>query len=163
MFKHSNKPGVRVALAAGTCALGIALAQAQSAPTLSVQAQVGQKLFHDVNLSASKQMSCASCHDPNNHYAQSVGNTRPVQLGGPSLTTPGFRAVPTLTYKHYTPTYSDDATNPNGISADGPGGGLTWDGRANTIAEQAAIPLLSSFEMANTDAASVVAVVQNSG
>ncbi len=59
------------------------LAYAQSAPALSLQAQVGEKLFHDVNLSASKQMSCASCHDPNNHYAQSVGNTRSVQLGWP--------------------------------------------------------------------------------
>ena len=32
-------------------------------------------------------------------------NTQPVQLGGPNLTTPGFRAVPTLTYKDFTPTY----------------------------------------------------------
>ncbi len=163
MFKYSNKSGaVRVALAAGACVLGAALAQAQSAPTLSTQAQVGQKLFFDANLSASKQMSCASCHDPNNHYAQSAGNTRPVQLGGPSLTTPGFRAVPTLTYKQFTPTYSDDAPNSNGVSADGPIGGFTWDGRANTLADQAAIPLLSSFEMANTDPAAVVAVVRNS-
>src|ERR1700744_287903 len=125
---YSSKSGaLRIALAAGACVLGVTLAQAQSAPTLSVQAQVGQKLFHDVNLSASKQMSCASCHDPNNHYAQSVGNTRAVQLGGPSLTTPGFRAVPTLTYKQYTPTYLDDTVNPTGLSADGPGGGFTWD------------------------------------
>ncbi len=163
MFKYSSKSvAVRVALAAGACVLGVALAEAQSTPTLSMKAQVGQKLFHDANLSASKQMSCASCHDPNNHYAQSVGNTHPVQLGGPSLTTPGFRAVPTLTYKQYTPAYSDDATNPNGISDNGPGGGLTWDGRANTLAEQVSVPLLSSFEMANTDPAAVVAVVQNS-
>jgi cytochrome c peroxidase len=163
VFKYSLKSGaVSVALATGACVLGGALAQAQSAPTLSVQAQVGQKLFHDVNLSASRQMSCASCHDPNNHYAQSAGNTRAVQLGGPSLATPGFRAVPTLTYKQYTPAYSDLAVNPTGLSDDGPGGGFTWDGRANTLAEQAAIPLLSSFEMANTDPAAVVAVVQGS-
>src|SRR5262249_44031437 len=49
-----------------------------------------------------------------------------------------------------------------GISANGPGGGFTWDGRANSLAEQAAIPLLSSFEMANASAAVVVAVVQSS-
>ena len=163
MLKYSIRSGVArvVALLAGACGLGIAPAYAQSAPTLSVQAQAGQKLFSDVNLSASKQMSCASCHDPNNHYAQSVGNTRAVQLGGSALTTPGFRAVPTLTYKQFTPTYSDDAVNPTGLSPNGPGGGFTWDGRANTLAEQVSIPLLSSFEMANTNPATVVTVVQS--
>ena len=138
------------------------MAQAQSSAPLSVQAQVGQKLFFDTNLSASKQMSCASCHDPNNHYAPAAGNARSVQLGGPNLTTPGFRAVPTLTYKEYMPAYSDDATNPDGVSASAPGGGFTWDGRANSLAGQVSIPLLSSFEMANTSQAAVVATVQNS-
>jgi cytochrome c peroxidase len=143
-------------------------AHAQSAPPqcqapdtgLSLCAQVGAKLFVDTNLSASKQMSCASCHDPNNHYAQS--NAGPVQFGGAKLQTPGFRAVPTLTYKEFTPAYSDNANNPDGVSANAPGGGFTWDGRANTLAEQVTIPLLSSFEMANTNAAAVVAVVKNS-
>jgi cytochrome c peroxidase len=155
--------GVRLALAAGICALagGGFLAHAQSNTTpLSPQAQVGQKLFFDTNLSASKKMSCASCHDPNNHYAPS--NAQPVQFGGPNLTTPGFRAVPTLTYKDLIPPYSDDAINPDGVSANAPGGGFTWDGRANTLAQQVSIPLLSSFEMANASPAAVVQVVQNS-
>jgi cytochrome c peroxidase len=160
VFRYKSG-AVVIAVATGACVLGIGSARAQSAPTLSVEAQVGQKLFTDVNLSASKQMSCASCHDPNNHYAQSVGNTQAVQLGGPALTTPGFRAVPTLTYKDQTPTYSDNSVNPNGVSANGPGGGFTWDGRANTLAEQVSIPLLSSFEMDNTNPAAVVTVVQN--
>jgi cytochrome c peroxidase len=155
-------------LAAGICLIGGmgAAAHAQStspATTLSAQAQAGQKLFFDTNLSASKQMSCATCHDPTNHYAQPTANIRAVQLGGPNLTTPGFRAVPTLTYKQYTPPYNDSAANPDGVSTNSPGGGLTWDGRADTQAQQAAIPLLSSFEMANTNQAAVVAVVQNAG
>jgi cytochrome c peroxidase len=154
--------GARRALVAGICILGVmaTLAHAQST-TLSVQAQVGQKLFFDTNLSASKQMSCATCHDPTNHYAQSTTNTLAVQLGGPNLTSPGFRAVPTLTYKALIPPYSDNATNPDGVSANSPGGGFTWDGRADTQAQQVAIPLLSSFEMANTSQAAVVQVVQN--
>ena len=164
MFKSSNKSiGMRLALAVGVCVLGAGgsyFARAQSGTTtLSLQAQVGQQLFFDTNLSASKKMSCASCHDPNNHYAPS--NAQPVQFGGPNLTTPGFRAVPTLTYKNLIPPYSDDAVNPDGVSANAPGGGFTWDGRANTLAEQAAIPLLSSFEMANTSQAAVVQVVQS--
>jgi cytochrome c peroxidase len=39
----------------------------------------------------------------------------------------------------------------------GPGGGFTRDGRANTLADQSEIPLLSPYEMANADAAAVVA------
>ena len=162
----SQSPGardVRRVLAAGTGLLGLAaaLAYAQSS-TLSVQAQVGQKLFFDTNLSASKQMACATCHDPTNHYAQSTTNTQPVQRGGPNLTAPGFRAVPTLTYKEYIPPYNDNATNPDGVSANAPGGGFTWDGRADTLAQQVSIPLLSPFEMANASQAAVVTVVQNS-
>ena len=164
MFKKSNQSSrARLALAAGVCMLagagGLSHAQSNTTP-LSPQAQAGQKLFFDTNLSASKQMSCASCHDPNNHYAPS--NALSVQLGGPNLTTPGFRAVPTLTYKYLTPAYSDNATNPDGVSVNAPGGGFTWDGRADTLAQQVSIPLLSSFEMANTSPAAVVQVVQNS-
>jgi cytochrome c peroxidase len=163
----SGAAGVRrAARAAGICLLGgmAALAHAQNVnptTTLSVQAQAGQKLFFDTNLSGSKQMSCATCHDPDNHYAQPATNTLAVQLGGPNLTSPGLRAVPTLTYKQYIPPYSDNAPNPDGVSSNSPGGGFTWDGRADTQAQQAAIPLLSSFEMANTSQAAVVAVVQN--
>jgi cytochrome c peroxidase len=168
-----GKPGwARLALAAVICVLGwggVAPTQAQTiaypppcvAPTtgLSLCAQVGAQLFFDTNLSASKQMSCATCHNPNNHYAQS--NTTPVQYGGPNLTTPGFRAVPSLAYKFLTPPYSNNAANPDGISVNAPGGGFMWDGRANTLAEQPQLPLLASFEMANASPAAVVAVVQN--
>jgi cytochrome c peroxidase len=153
----SRSNGLRLALAAAVLGGMPALANAQS--TLSLPAQVGQKLFFDTNLSGSKRMACASCHDPTNHYAPS--NALSVQLGGPNLTTPGFRAVPTLTYKEFTPAYADNAVNPDGVSANAPGGGFTWDGHANTLAEQVTQPLLASFEMANASAAAVVQVVQN--
>jgi len=162
VFKFTGMPrGADLVLAAVACGLLCAatLAPAQTITPLSVQAQVGQQLFFDTNLSGSKKLSCASCHDPNNHYAQS--NTLAVQMGGPSLTTPGFRAVPTLTYKQYTPHYDDNAANPDGVSTNAPGGGFTWDGRADTLAQQVSIPLLSSFEMANSSQAAVVTVVQN--
>ncbi|HEY4213304.1 MAG TPA: cytochrome c peroxidase [Steroidobacteraceae bacterium] len=176
MSANFSKPGwLRLALAVVACVVGGAFAlapthaQSPGSPPpqcaaqgtgLSLCAQVGEKLFFDTNLSASRQMACASCHDPNSHYAQS--NTTPVQSGGPTLKTPGFRAVPSLTYKELTPAYSDDAANPDGISTNAPGGGYTWDGRANTLAAQATIPLLSSFEMANANAAAVVTTVENS-
>ncbi|HZV63327.1 MAG TPA: cytochrome c peroxidase, partial [Telluria sp.] len=59
------------------------------------------------------------------------------------------RAVPSLRYTQYTPAYADLLDNPDGVSVPGPGGGLTWDGRAATLAEQARIPLLAANEMAN--------------
>ena len=125
---------------------------------LSLAAQVGQKLFFDQNLSGSGKMSCATCHDPNSAYAPS--NNLAVQLGGPGLNLPGNRAVPSLRYKNITPAYADLLDNPDGISAPGPGGGFTADGRVNTLAQQAAIPLLSPIEMANTSSAAIVAKIQ---
>jgi cytochrome c peroxidase len=156
----------RGVFAVGLCLIGgfAGLTQAQAtspATTLSLAAQAGQKLFFDTNLSGSKKMSCATCHDPTNHYAQPASNKQPVQFGGSNLSSPGIRAVPTLTYKLYNPPYNDSAINPDGVSTNAPGGGFTWDGHADTQAQQSAIPLLSSFEMDNASEAAVVAVVQN--
>ncbi len=134
------------------------IAQADSTPSLLDQ--IGDKLFHDPNLSASGQMSCSTCHDDNNHYAQSANNTLAVQLGGPKLNLPGTRTVPSLTYKDNTPPYSDQAVNPDGVSQPGPGGGFFWDGRADTLADQASGPLLNPIEMANTSVADVVNKIQ---
>jgi len=125
---------------------------------LSLAAQVGEKIFFDRSLSASGQLACATCHDP--AYAYSSPNGLAVQLGGPGMSSPGTRAVPSLRYKDYTPPYADVADNPDGISAPGPGGGFTWDGRAATLADQARIPLLAPNEMANASEADVVTKLQ---
>jgi cytochrome c peroxidase len=109
---------------------------------LSPAARVGKALFFDRSLSASGRMSCATCHDP--AYAYGPQNDLAVQPGGPGLTDRGTRAVPSLRYSEYTPPYSDLLDNPDGISQPGPGGGLTLDGRAPTLADQARIPLLRS-------------------
>jgi cytochrome c peroxidase len=129
-------------------------------PRLSLAAQVGQRLFFDQALSASGAMSCATCHDPRHAYGPP--DERAVQLGGPRRRSPGLRAVPSLRYKEYTRGYSDLLDNPDGFSDPGPGGGFAWDGRADSLAEQAGMPLLSPFEMANTSAADVVAKVRAS-
>jgi len=126
---------------------------------LSLPAQVGQKLFFDKNLSASGQMACATCHDPNHAYAPP--NNLAVQLGGPNLNLPGTRAVPSLRYKDVTPPYSDLLDNPDGVSAPGPGGGYMQDGRAATLADQVQLPLLAPNEMANTSIADVVSKIQH--
>ena len=152
---------IRALLVSAATLLFVVSANAQSPQTaLSLPAQVGKQMFVDKTLSGSGRMSCASCHDPANHYAPA--NDLSVQLGGPKLNKPGVRAVPTLTYKDYTTAYADLADNPDGVSAPGPGGGFTWDGGAGTLAEQAKIPLLSPVEMANHSVADVVAKLKKS-
>jgi cytochrome c peroxidase len=123
-------------------------------PGLSLIADVGKKLFFDKALSASGAMSCATCHDPDHAYGPP--NDLAVQLGGPDGKAVGGRAAPSLRYKEYTPPYADLLDNPDGISAPGPGGGFAWDGRADSLAAQARLPLLSPVEMANANPAEVV-------
>ena len=129
-------------------------APAPVASTLSLAAQAGQKIFFDQALSGSGKMSCATCHSPD--FAYGPPNNLAVQLGGAGLDAQGGRAVPSLRYTQFTPAYSDLLDNPDGISVPGPGGGLTWDGRAATLAEQARIPLLAANEMANASPQQVV-------
>ena len=131
-----------------------------AAGSLSAAAEVGRRMFFDPSLSASGRMACATCHDPRHAYAPANGQA--VQLGGPTLTAAGTRAVPSLRYLEYTPPYADLLDNPDGVSAPGPGGGFTDDGRAATLVEQAAIPLLSANEMDNASPADVVAKIARS-
>jgi cytochrome c peroxidase len=127
---------------------------------LSLAAQVGQRMFFDKSLSGSGKQSCSSCHDPAHAYAPA--NDLAVQPGGESLLSAGTRAVPSLRYKEFVPPYADLLDNPDGISPPGPGGGFTQDGRAATLAEQAAIPLLAANEMANKSAIDVVDRIRKS-
>ncbi len=69
-----------------------------------------------------------------------------------------MRAAPSLRYVQNVPRFSEhyyeEAIDE---SADqGPTGGHTWDGRADTLHDQAKLPLTSPFEMANESIESVV-------
>src|SRR5271163_4269095 len=63
---------------------------------LSAMALIGREIFFDTSLSSSGKMACASCHSPDHAYGPATD--APVVLGGPDLTRPGARAVPSLTY-----------------------------------------------------------------
>ena len=117
---------------------------------------LGRQLFFEPALSASGRMSCASCHDPAHAYAPANGLA--VQTGGIALKTPGLRAVPSLMYAQDAPPFSEHFSDTDGDDSvdQGPTGGRGWDGRASSAHEQAAIPLLSPFEMANAGVADVV-------
>nr|WP_238139486.1 cytochrome c peroxidase [Roseateles aquatilis] len=125
-------------------------------PDAQVLTALGRKLFFDRALSASGAMSCASCHDPAHAYGPP--NALPVQAGGSSGAVPGLRAVPSLMYRQTTPQFSEHFFDNDGDDSldQGPTGGFAWDGRAASAHEQAEAPLLSPFEMGNSDRAVVV-------
>jgi cytochrome c peroxidase len=120
---------------------------------------LGRTLFFDPSLSASGQMSCASCHDPAHGFGPP--NALPVQLGGKDLRQPGLRAVPSLKYLQALPQFTEhffESDDEGDDSVDnGPTGGFTWDGRMDRARDQASFPLLSPFEMGNDSAADVIA------
>jgi len=123
-------------------------------------AALGRRMFFDASLSASGRMSCASCHSP--AYAYGPPNGEAVQLGGPEGTRPGVRAVPSLRYVlNRTPVWSKPfQSSAVELVLEGdqpPTGGFDWDGRFNTLHEQAEFPLLAGNEMANASRAAVVA------
>ena len=119
---------------------------------LSPEAVLGRELFRDETLSASGRMSCATCHDPANAFARPYGAS-PFALGGARLDTAGFRKVPSLRYLARTPRFSFAKKDGKAVAR----GGFTRDGRANSLAEQARLPLMSPQEMANTSAKELAA------
>jgi cytochrome c peroxidase len=122
-------------------------------PDTGSLAELGRKIFFDPSLSASGRMACSSCHDPRYAYGPAPG--KGIANGGEHLDQPGTRAVPSLRYLHGAPKFSATMRFADGDVA--PGGGLTWDGRAGTLSEQARIPLLAANEMANRSPADVAA------
>jgi cytochrome c peroxidase len=144
---------------------------------LSAMAKLGRDIFFDASLSSSGKLACASCHSPDHAYGPPRDG--PVMLGGPELTLPGMRAVPSLTYLERQPGFSigpdkDDETMTEKVevnanakrarktasqSADDlvPQGGLFWDGRADTLQMQASGPLLDPREM---DGGSIEAIAE---
>ncbi|MGZ2747801.1 cytochrome-c peroxidase [Burkholderia stagnalis] len=149
--------------------------QRPAAAPLSAVAQLGRALFFDPALSASGKQSCASCHSPDHAYGPP--NALEVQPGGIAMTLHGYRPPPSLMYLYRQPNFSigpdasenDDAASvaQQAASAAGvakaqkvagtaaapqlvPQGGLFWDGRADTLQQQAFGPLLNPVEMANT-------------
>jgi len=137
-------------------------------------AQLGKEIFFDRSLSGSGRMSCASCHSPDHAYGPPDG--RPAQFGGIRMNLEGSRAVPSLRYLDHNPTFTIGVPNivpdtdapdvppaavrgtvasvaksaaQQAAAAPVPQGGFDWDGRANTLQEQAAGPLLDPREMAN--------------
>jgi cytochrome c peroxidase len=126
-----------------------------SQTTQSLAAVAGKAIFFDTSLSASGKQACGTCHVPSRAYTgdPTTDHGLPVPLGGANMDQTGFRNAPSLMYASFTPPFS---------LSGGPVGGFFRDGRASTLAMQAQQPFITGFEMANADAAAVVAKLQNS-
>src|SRR5689334_13831795 len=152
-------------VAAATAGWSAPLTREEAYARAAALEALGRKLFFEPALSASGKMACATCHDPK--HAFGPPNDRPVQLGGADMGKPGLRAVPSLTYLQDTPPFTEhyfESPDEGDDSIDnGPTGGLTWDGAIDRGREQARVPLLSPFEMANESPGAVVARARAAG
>jgi len=83
---------------------------------------LGQKLFFDGRLSADGSVACSTCHDP----ARAFTDRRPASIGIKGRA--GQRNAPTILNALYNKTQF-------------------WDGRAKSLEEQAALPIVNSVEM----------------
>jgi cytochrome c peroxidase len=93
-------------------------------PMTPEKIELGRKLFFDSRLSADGRVSCASCHDPK--LAFTDGRTVAEGIAGRR----GARNSPTLLNAIFNT-------------------GQFWDGRADTLEDQAVQPLVNPLEMGN--------------
>jgi cytochrome c peroxidase len=93
---------------------------------------LGQKLFFDGRLSADGTVACASCHNPERAFTD--GKPTSIGIHGRA----GQRNAPTILNALYNKTQF-------------------WDGRAKTLEEQAALPIVNSVEMGQPNLNAAVA------
>jgi cytochrome c peroxidase len=130
------------------CAVGCS---SPAAGTKAVtKAELGEQLFNDPKLSEPAGQSCADCHDAKTAFVDPEFNR---VSPGVHRDRAGARNAQTALYASFIPPLHADESGR-------PVGGLFWDGRANTLEEQAALPFVNPVEMNNPDKATVVAKVK---
>lgn len=123
---------------------------------------LGEALFRDVNLSANRTQSCATCHNPEHAFiddrADASGRVSATSLGDDGLSR-GDRNTPTAMYAAFTPAFnftSHPRFNSQQPNYEGYIGGQFMDGRQLDLAGQASEPPLNPVEMGMQDKAGVV-------
>ncbi len=122
--------------------------------TLTPRERLGLHLFFDTNLSEPAGTACASCHDPRRAFTGNNSTLIGVAMGSRSDQF-GTRDAPTLMYLATTPRFGS-------LDKDGkrvPAGGHFWDGRADTLEDQAKQPFFNAVEMNNANVPALIAKV----
>ncbi len=128
-------------------ATAVATPVAESKASKAAREELGRKAFFDANLSSPPGTSCASCHDPRRAFSGNHGSARGVAAGS----RPGHfarRNTPSVLYLKYVPAFHFALEDDDDV-IESPFGGLTWSGRADSVAEFARLPLLDADEMNN--------------
>ena len=86
-------------------------------------AKLGEQLFHDPQLSSNGKISCASCHDPQQHFTD--GKDKSEGLGKLNRNTPALAGAAWNQWQY-------------------------WDGRRDSLWSQALTPLEAQDEMGTT-------------
>ncbi len=102
-----------------------------ASPITPAAVALGEKLFFDGRLSDDGTVACATCHDP----ARAFTDGRPVSIGVHGRA--GQRNAPTILNALYNKTQF-------------------WDGRVDTLEQQAALPITNPFEMGSSSLADTV-------
>jgi len=118
---------------------------------LTPMERLGKRIFTDANLSEPAGTPCVACHQPNMGFAGNNGSRVGVAQGSrPGVL--GFRNAMTNAYSGFVPSFGfrEEAGVTEAV------GGHFWDGRADTLAQQALGPFLAAAEMNNPSAQAVV-------
>lgn len=124
---------------------------AQVRPPVDAQARLGQAIFGDPNLSEPRGTPCVACHQPNRGFAGNHGSRVGVALGSQAGAL-GLRNAMGNAYMAFVPPLSFVSANGETEAV----GGHFWDGRADTLEQQALGPLLNPLEMNNPSRKAVV-------
>ncbi|MEL6106839.1 MAG: cytochrome c peroxidase [Planctomycetota bacterium] len=107
-------------------------------PPTPESVRLGRWLFFDQRLSADNQVSCATCHRPENGFSEPTAVS--TGIGGKK----GGRKAPSFVNQAWNDT-----------------GHFFWDGRAGSLEEQAGGPMINAIEMGNKDHDAVIAKLRS--
>ncbi|MFC1661001.1 cytochrome-c peroxidase [Gemmatimonadota bacterium] len=138
------------------CERGEPAAEASAAGqqvSLTAKEELGKLLFFDPMLSTPPGQACSHCHSPAAGFGDP--NQRLPVSRGVHPDRYGNRNDMTASYAAYIPPLAFDEAEDLWV------GGLFWDGRASSLAEQAKGPPLNPLEMANPDVSAIAATLRN--
>ncbi|WP_444924366.1 cytochrome-c peroxidase [Microbulbifer sp. DLAB2-AF] len=130
-----------------------ALPPLQNTP-LPDRVKLGFLLYNDLNISARRNTGCVTCHAHSAGFADPRSAADPVNMPVSPGSEPGkfgTRNAQTAAYATFSPPFHWDEQNQTYV------GGQFWDGRANSLKDQAIGPPLNPLEMAMPNKEAVLA------